>query len=63
MKINSNQIIGRLSARIANLESQLAHSQALNDAYAKKIQELNDEIKEREEEALDRQVEQNLQAE
>ena len=45
MKVDPNQIIGRLSARIANLESQLAHAQALNDAYAKKLKEIESEDK------------------
>lgn len=39
-----NVVIGHLSAKIANLEAQLAHAQAINDAYAKRIEELEKEI-------------------
>jgi len=51
MKIDINQVIGRLSAKIANLETQLAHAQALNDVYAEKIKELEGKLKEEKENA------------
>ena len=44
--MDANQVIGRLASKIANLEMQLAHSQALNEAYAKKINELEEKLKE-----------------
>lgn len=56
IKYDINQVVGRLASKIANLEMQLAHSQALNEAYE---QELN-EIRECQ---FDKQVEENLKAE
>ena len=41
-----NVVIGHLSAKIANLETQLAHMTAINEAYAKKINELEEKLKE-----------------
>ena len=41
-----NAVISRLSAKIANLETQLAYVQAANEAYAKRIEELEEELKE-----------------
>lgn len=40
IKYDINAVIGRLSAKIANLEAQLAYEQTVNEAYAKRIQEL-----------------------
>lgn len=39
---NVNNVINSLGLKIANLEVQLAHAQAVNDAYAKKLQELEE---------------------
>lgn len=41
-----NVVIGHLSAKIANLETQLAHMTAINEAYAKKINELEEKLEE-----------------
>ena len=41
-----NVVIGHLSAKIANLETQLAHMTAINEAYTKKINELEKELEE-----------------
>lgn len=40
-----NAVTGRLSAKIANLELQLAHVQAINEAYVKRIEELEEKLK------------------
>jgi hypothetical protein len=40
-----NIVIGHLSAKIANLEAQLAHAQAINEAYVKRIEELESKLK------------------
>ena len=56
IKYDVNQVVGRLASKIANLEMQLAHSQAMNQAYE---QELN-EIRECQ---FDKQAEENLKAE
>lgn len=45
---NINAVTGRLSAKIANLEMQLAHEQALNEAYAKRIEELEKGLNDKE---------------
>lgn len=37
------QVTGRLSTRIANLEVQLAHEQAAKEAYVKRLEELEQE--------------------
>ena len=42
IQFDINAVTSRLSAKIANLELQLAHAQAVNDAYAKKLQELEE---------------------
>lgn len=36
-------VTGRLSAKIANLEVQLAHEQSAKDAYAKRFSDLEEE--------------------
>lgn len=41
-----NVVIGHLGAKIANLETELAHMTAINEAYAKKINELEEKLKE-----------------
>ena len=41
-----NDVIRHLSTRIANLETQLAHMTAINEAYVKKINELEEKLKE-----------------
>lgn len=41
---NINDVVGRLSDKIANLEVQLAHGQATIDAYVKRIAELEQEL-------------------
>lgn len=43
-----NAVTGRLGAKIANLELQLAHVQAINEAYVKRIEELEEKLKEKE---------------
>lgn len=43
MNVDANQVIGRLASKIANLEMQLAHSQALNEAYEREIEKLKEE--------------------
>lgn len=40
---NLTDVIGRLSARIANLETDLAHESAAKDAFAKRVKELENE--------------------
>lgn len=40
LNVNLNDIIGKLGVKIANLEIQLAHAQAANEAYLKRIKEL-----------------------
>lgn len=40
VKYDISSVTGRLSARIANLEVQLAHESAAKDAYAARVQEL-----------------------
>lgn len=40
-----NAVIGKLAAKIANLEAQLAVTQAVNDAYAIRIQEFENKEK------------------
>lgn len=37
---NIEQVTGRLSAKIANLEVKLAHEQAAKEAYMKRVEEL-----------------------
>jgi len=41
--VDANQVIGRLASKIANLEMQLAHSQALNEAYEQELNKLKEE--------------------
>ena len=41
-----NVVIRHLSAKIANLEVQLAYVQAANEAYEKRIEELEGKLKE-----------------
>ena len=41
-----NVVIGHLSAKIANLETQLAHMTAINEVYAQKINELEAKLEE-----------------
>lgn len=43
VKYDISSVTGRLSARIANLEVQLAHAHAANEAYAARVQELESE--------------------
>lgn len=45
---NLTDVIGRLSARIANLETDLAHESAAKDAFAKRVKELEKENLQRE---------------
>lgn len=40
---NLNDVIGRLSAKIANLEVKLAHEQAAKEAYMQRVEELEQE--------------------
>lgn len=44
IKYDLNVVIGHLSAKIANLEAQLAHAQAINEAYLKRIEELESKL-------------------
>ena len=46
IKYDLNKVIGNLSAKIANLETQLAHMTVINEAYAQKINELEEKLKE-----------------
>ena len=41
-----NAVIRHLGTRIANLETQLAHMTAINEAYVKKINELEKKLEE-----------------
>ncbi len=45
VKYEISSVTGRLSAKIANLEVQLAHTQAANEAYAARVQELEQQLK------------------
>ncbi len=45
---NINDVTGRLSAKIANLEVQLAHEQAAKEAYHNRVKELEDKLNEKE---------------
>lgn len=38
------QVTGRLGAKIANLEIQLAHEQATREAYMKRVKELEQKL-------------------
>jgi len=40
-----NSVTGKLSAKIANLEVQLAHEQSAKEAYMKRSEELEEQIK------------------
>lgn len=40
-----NTVVDRLSAKIVNLEMQLAFEQAINETYAKRIEELEKKVK------------------
>lgn len=44
VNVDANQVIGRLASKIANLEMQLAHAQAINEAYVKRIEELESKL-------------------
>lgn len=56
LNVNLNDIIGKLGAKIANLEIQLAHAQAANEAYLKRIKELEVENKELETRVTDAEL-------
>lgn len=56
LKYNLNDVIGKLAAKIANLEIQLAHAQAANEAYLKRIKELEVENKELETRVTDAEL-------
>ena len=47
VNVDANQVIGRLASKIANLEMQLAVTQAENEAYVKRIEELEEKLKEK----------------
>jgi len=51
LNVNLNDIIGKLGVKIANLEIQLAHAQAANEAYLKRIKELEEKISSQEKNA------------
>ena len=51
LNINLNEVIGKLGAKIANLEIQLAHAQAANEANLKRIKELEEKISSQEKNA------------
>ena len=51
LNINLNNIIGKLGAKIANLEIQLAHAQSANEEYLKRIKELEEKISSQEKNA------------
>lgn len=38
-----NSVVSKLCIKIANLEAQLAHTQAANEAYQSRIKELEEE--------------------
>lgn len=40
---NLNDVMGRLSAKIANLEVALAHEQAAKEVYMQRVEELEQE--------------------
>lgn len=40
---NISEVTGKLSAKIANLEVQLAHEQSAKEAYQKRVSDLEEE--------------------
>ena len=40
---NISEVTGKLSAKIANLEVQLAHEQSAKEAYVKRVSDLEEE--------------------
>jgi len=48
IKYDINSVTGRLSAKIANLELQLAHEQSAKEAYMKRVEELEEQNNDKE---------------
>lgn len=44
IQFDINAVTGRLSAKIANLELQIAHLEAVNEAYVNRIKELEQKL-------------------